>query len=107
MHYHKSMLVQVKVVKVLFKGKPSSLVLLRDVTHQVRFYNSVVPQQLRDRILNSITQNFLDPLYIAQTCLTSSWQHLNQFVIKNFDPNVLKIDQFLEPIRISINVMSS
>lgn len=95
------------MVKVLFKGKPSNLVLLRDITHQVRFYNSMVSQELRDSILNSITQNFLDPLKIAQTCLASSWQQLNKFVVQHLDPLVLSIDKFFEPIFWSISVMSS
>jgi hypothetical protein len=57
------MLVQVKVVRILYKSQPSMMLMLRDITDKVNLKNTLATQQLRDRILKSISTNFIRPLH--------------------------------------------
>lgn len=61
----------VKVVRIFYEGQPSNLVLLRDVTDQVKQQNNQMTRQLQNPILNSITQNLVNPAKKAQEFLDS------------------------------------
>lgn len=58
------LLVQVKIISYDYKGEPSHLLILRDITSEFKHEGNVGLHNMYDRIATSITNNFKVPLNI-------------------------------------------
>lgn len=70
------LLVQVKIISYEYKGQPSNLLILRDITSEFKHEGNIGLHNMYDRIATSITNNFKVPLNI----LSESFSLLQQNV---------------------------
>jgi len=72
------MLVQVKIISYEYKGNPSNLLIMRDITSEFKHEGNVSLHKMYDRVATSISNNFKRPLNI----LSDSFSFLQQNLYK-------------------------